>query len=460
MTRPLLLLVWLFVAGPSDAFTAAWKVPIERIAPGFKGNAKIPKLGKPPGESVFFLPGDELWDLSKILQIKEGAGPPFEGHKVIDVPWTGDWVVWNARSGMAIASGSRNDLLIAERIFSPNPDEVFCRALFEWSRGAKAEILRKLSGPWRSSERSKIEADGAVAKLECRHMGKDIEWFFNLSWPGADPGTTWELTSQCVTEENKRSALAHHSTGDEQWSIHGTLSRELEDGTPLSERRQIEKVGNQEKWPRPEKLPEKFPIDGTLALARYEVEMDFLSRGKDLPQIEEIQAPENLRDSVRGRFKDATAYLRHYGVALKSPGSFAAYDPLLSVLVVIGDQNDHDLCQKITADLDSWKYQNLQVCASFDPSSFGFLCQAGMKASIALKRSGEKEDLSFEVAPGWGEKNLDLTYALDTAIKGRAPQKFASTENFILGEPKTVGRYRLPDASERKVILSVADPKP
>jgi hypothetical protein len=459
MFRTIALIVIVFVEVTSASVTAAWKVSIEKIAPGFKDDAKVRKLDKLPGDSVFFKGGDELWDISGVLQIKTDVGAPFEEQKVTHVPWTGDWVVWNARSGMAIASGSRNDLLIAERIFAPDDDQVFFHTQLEWSRGAKAEVFRKLSGHWCLSDRTKIEVDGAEAELECWSMGSEIRVFFDLSWPGAEAASKWEISSGCVTREGKPTPLVSHGSGDERWFIHATISRELGDGTPLSERRSIEKEGKRQQWPPSLEQPDALPIDDSLSLVRYGVSSNFLSQKEDLPEIKEIEAPENLRNSVRGRFKDAKGFLRHYGVALKSPDSFAGYDPLLSVLVVIGEERDHETCRQITAGLGGHQYRNLQVDASLGADSFGLVCQAGMKSRIT-RAKGEVEDLVFEVEPGWGEESLDLIYGLDVTWEGRAPQRFASKAKFVLGAAKGIGRYRLPGGEEREVTLSVSDLQP
>lgn len=459
MMRPIPFFLALLVQVASASVTAGWKVQVEEIVPGFKDNAKVRKQGNPPGESTFFLPGDVLWDLSKVLQIKSGIGAPFEEPKVITIPWTGDWVVWNPRSRMAIASGSRNDLLIAERVFAPDVDQIFFRTQLEWSRGTTPGIFRKLSGRWCSAEKAKIEADGAGAELECWSLGRDLKVNFGLTWPGAEAGSRWEIASACITREGKLTRLVSHGSGDERWLIHGTISRELEDGTPLSERRWIEKEGKQRGWLHPGGEPDVLPIDGALSLVRYDVPEDFLTRGEALPAIMGIEAPENLRDSVRGRFMDAKGFLRHHGVALRSPGSFAGYDPLLSVLVVIAAESDHDICRKITAASDGYQDQNLQIDASVGPSSFGFACQAGMKALIS-HRKGEVEDLAFEVEPGWGEKKLDLSYTLDMTLEERAPQRFSSTANFTLGVGQAIGRYRLSGGEEREVTLSVSDLQP
>jgi hypothetical protein len=70
----LFLVILLAIAMPSTgaaSITAAWKVPIDRFAPDHEENPKVHKLEKPPGESGFFQAGDELWDVSKLLDVVE-----------------------------------------------------------------------------------------------------------------------------------------------------------------------------------------------------------------------------------------------------------------------------------------------------------------------------------------------------------------------------------------------------
>lgn len=153
----------LLVASAFAEETAAWQLPVERLIPGGMENPQVTKLDEPPGESVFFQTGDELWDLTKAVRFvmwevptwevptidpsqdpfADPFGVPYEPAWEVrkQIAFSGIWLVWNARSGQIVARGSRGELGMVEDALQIRklPHQVITTAVVK-SDGSEKEL--------------------------------------------------------------------------------------------------------------------------------------------------------------------------------------------------------------------------------------------------------------------------------------------------------------------------------
>jgi hypothetical protein len=242
--------------------TAAWKLPIERLAPDYETSSTIRKLDKPPAPSAFFQPGDVLWDVSKAWswpqegEVDEEADPfepdPDQGDKVPD-DWEGEWVVWNSRSGMFVARGSWGDIRRVERgiEFAERPS--LLRTTVQWEEAGKQ--VASLSLVTRSGEESSFSADGRSLKLTV--VGSESRWSRAadvaavVAWPGKEGGSRWEVLTGVTLMEGKRARLARQGSGADAWELFATVTKESVEGAAHNEARWIEVGGKLHLWKDP-----------------------------------------------------------------------------------------------------------------------------------------------------------------------------------------------------------------
>ena len=457
------LFLLLSVVGASHASViAAWKISIEQIAPDHENNDRVRKLDKPPGESAFFQPGDELWDLSRTMEIKEDAEaglPAGQDFRIVKIEWPGDWAVWNARTGMAVVRGSWNDLYIADKAFGVMETSAVLRTRFELVSGQGAPAkARGISLVSRSGEDATFDLDGMVSHITAWNSGWVCSLQFDVSWPDKDGESRWDITSSRVLQEGERVRLARHGSGDDGWELFGSISKELNDGTLLRESRWIEKDGRIEILKPPVSGKEAIKVSEDLTLKWYPVTTDFLTRlldEKAAAAVGEIEAPPALHEWVTGKFRDALGALQLNGIKMQAAGSFAGYDPRTSVLVVVATPEDHDFCDKVTASgLICRTSRTMWIESNPESGAWGLACETGTKAGISRKR-GEEENLVFKVEPNWGAAAIDLRYTMDLADGSR---RLVSATTLYRGVPQVFGSYSSSGEKESQVVITAGDP--
>lgn len=136
MFRLICAVLLLSAAAVHASMTAAWKVPVELYASLSEEGSR--KLTAPPGASAFFHPGDELWDIAE--QVMWHSPASLHDREGKPEPWPGEWLVWNARSGMIVARGSEIDLLLLDQTLDVlEKIPLLLRTKFETVQGPAAE---------------------------------------------------------------------------------------------------------------------------------------------------------------------------------------------------------------------------------------------------------------------------------------------------------------------------------
>jgi hypothetical protein len=421
----LLLIALLAIVFPSTgaaSISAAWKVPIDRLVPDHEKNPKVQKLEKPPGESGFFQAGDELWDVSKLLDVVErDLDDPFEETPTPEknpdrvLPFTGEWAVWNARSGMLVARGSYSDLLHAQEACGFNNQPEAVRVNFELMKGDKMEPeqalgMVALSGVTVSaeSEGMKIELEPSIGIGSAYH-----EIRLAVSWPAPGNDRRWDVVTALTCRDGVRFPIARHGTGEESWSLFGTAVSEHPDGTLVKDSRWIETqpVGLR---PWPVSISQRdmvqLRVDDRRTIAWYPVPPDHF----EIPPPRDLQAPADLEEWISGGFVDYLKVLADNGVDTKSPGFFAGFDPDRSELVVVADSVNQQRVLDLVKSVSVSPPTNIWVETSSDANTWGSMIRSGEKAVIKLKED-KTEIGSFEVESisTGNDQLVDLHCAVD-----------------------------------------------
>ncbi len=442
----LFLFALLAIAIPSTgaaSITAAWKVPIDRFAPDHEKNPKVHKLEKPPGESGFFQAGDELWDVSKLLDVVERdldemlPDDPFEESPTQEsptreknpdrvLPFTGEWAVWNARSGMLVARGSYSDLLHAQEACDFNDQPEAVRMNLELFKGDKMEPEQALGIVGFSMEEVSAESEGMKIDLE---PGINNESGFHelrlaVSWPAPGNDRRWDVVTALTCRDGVRFPIARHGTGEESWSLFGTAVSEHPDGTLVKDSRWIEThpVGLRP-WPVSISQREvvQLPVDDRRTIAWYPVPPDHL----EIPPRRDLQAPADLEDWISGGFVDYLKVLADNGVDTKSPGFFAGFDPDRSELVVVADSVNQQRVLNLVKSVSVSPPTNIWVETNSDANTWGSMIRSGEKAVIQLKED-KTEIGSFEVESisTGNDQLVDLHCAVDVMEGGQRVSNF------------------------------------
>jgi hypothetical protein len=462
----------LFLSACLEAsITAAWKIPVEHFARDYQTNDEIRKLEKPPGDSDFLQPGDELWDLSKALRYKVAAplpehGDPFaEPEKIkLDQSWYGEWLVWNARSGMVVARGSWNDIFAAQKLIGFEDAPVTIRTRVELVTAGKETLSVSLVAV--SDEESSAEDSGLKVDLAAKDLGPPglVDGEFSVSWPAAEKDSRWEVNTGVTLEEGKRTRLARRGRGPTRCEVFASASREFSNGVKVSEARSIEGRDGVTVWPvAPDGDPRKDRLGNGLLVWSFGFSSDvspIRNLGESSAKWPWMEAPAGHGEWLRGRVVDLRELLPRSGAELKGPDALAVFDPGSARITIAGTPEDVDVCEMaiLHSVLSDPIYgRDLWIETNPEAGGWGLTCRSGENARIA-KSSPAGNRPSFEIEPMIGESGriVDLHYEFDVFSKGAPAGQVKSATSLELGKPQEIAGHSVGEGEE-KVVLTVSE---
>lgn len=463
MKRMLPLLVWLFAVACSDAITAAWKVPLGNFVEDLATDDRVKKLGQAPGKSAFFHEGDELWDVSAALRWdrSDAAADPFD-EKVRAAgafKWQGDWIVWNERSKLMVASGSWMDLKDAEDALGYHALPILVRVRCEILSGEAGTLERSLSLVLRSGETAKASWEGASLKLE--GIANTSVWTDlrgEIRWPIKGTDQTWSVVTAATIPNGKRMLLASQGQGDGKWQLFAEVGVERIDGTPRSQTRWVENPDGVVIW-SPENLDSK-PVRRTLVsglgLGIFSVPTDLVQR-LDAESDDEaafVETPPQAEEWVRGHLLDVRDLFSPNGVRIEGEGSFAGFDAR-GCLVIIAKKEAVDLIEQLVEGGCYEPPSHAMVETNAQSGGWCLVARSGEKAEIKRSRAGESECL-FAIEPTLGSRDhlVDLRYTIDVMNGATAVGRSESASTLRIGDPQKVGSF-FSDGATTDLILTV-----
>ncbi len=459
------------------AYTAAWKLPGKNFVPDplHSEQGLIRQLDSPPGESKFFQPGDELWDITRSLKVQPGEEGVdlFQDKAREELPWQGEWAVWNARSGMVVARGAWNDLFLAETAlgFRDLPHNV--RVTLELESGAadqKGVVTRSLSLASLNDTAAEIRIDGFHAKLEPVAYMSDrvIDLRLSCAWPAAHQDSEWRVDTVSFFHDGERQRIARHGTGNAAWTLFSTAASELIDGTTLREARLLEGPEGPVMWLDPQfggftvkRLP--GGLVAGLAPMPSSLMNSFTSSigdAEDLRSLPDVEAPETLAEWVHGHLIDFREPLRQHGVSLNYPGAFAGYHLLSQYLYIVASPPEMDICEQLTAIIGPCLPARIWTETNAEAGAWGIACMSGEKAMI--ERTGnEREALRFAIEPvaGGDGQIFDIHLVAFDIVSGTSSRGKAASRILVQWNvPQPIATYRDAGGKELPIIVTVRAP--
>lgn len=449
------------------SITGAWKVSIGTAEKMF-GELPAP-LDQPPGESIFFQPGDKLINLSRIVNpgLRVGAAEDPSGKRpsrAVASGWQGDWIVWNARSERVVARGSWNDIELAKLCIGGGESiPKVLRMKFELSNGEGVRTFALVS---RSGEKSEGEFEGFKALMEPM-IEEDgfIETRIEVSWGSGVGDSRWDVATAVTMKDGHQLRLARQGEGKDAWELKVIGVCETADGTPWKEASTLEIQGGPK--PMPEQPRVGVPILAQLDARRWigvfqmrpgELAELFPDHVKDFTTM---NAPANASAWVRGPLLDIHEGFKDFGIGFGEDGSFAGLERTTDRLFVVGGESDIDLVDQVLQPMGPER-AGPPVWIETNPESgaWGIACLSGGKASIKRLPEAEKDERFFEVEPTQGGDRLyfDLRYAVSiiTAEDKKVGQLMSST-TLVKDRAQVVGSATGTDGKEVKVVVTAAD---
>jgi hypothetical protein len=463
-------LAWLALSLCVQAVTVAWKVPFHSPVADLALGVEAIKLEKAPAESTFFKEGDELWDISAAIYWDSGVngGDPFEEEPEKARPWKGDWIVWNARSGMLVARGSWRDIHRLEVNLLPDNIPTIQRAKFEFivTREGTAEPVRKnsitLAG--RDGEEAGAEIEGFKLKVksEANRQHTTSSNTLSFTWPGKEQGVRWELFSKFTTADGIRTRIAKGRDREVNWELFATTSPETADGTPINGERWIEGPAGAIPWVHYSTAKSsRRNLAGDLLIANYRVPASLaflLEEAEKNPPF--VDGPANMAGEVRGPFLDMRTLCRQNGAKFESPAAWVGFDPRTLSVVAIADREDQDLIEAI---LSMGSKAALSAWVETNPESggWGLLSHSGEKGSISWTKEGESYlACDFEPTIGGNDQVVDLRFQFDVVSDREKVGRLHSASTLFRSRPQLVGSFAAADGKAVEVIVTVdIDPR-
>jgi hypothetical protein len=243
-------LAWLALAlWAQSAVTVGWKIPISSISWDYRNDDKVRKLDKPPGGSAFFEPGDEVWDVSQSVLGWLGSSPEQLETSPGRKRWSGEWMVWNARSGMLVVRGSGADIAMIELgLDQVHPPELL-RTRIEMGTGPVARSSISLLS--RSGEEALLEWGTTSLKLTIVSSGPKgiLDATLAFAWPAEGNASCWNLQTALTVLDGQRCRLATQGGGEQRQELFITVTREIGHGIPAAEFRWKDEGTGVIPWP-------------------------------------------------------------------------------------------------------------------------------------------------------------------------------------------------------------------
>ncbi|WP_264487865.1 hypothetical protein [Luteolibacter arcticus] len=459
--------------GQASAVTAAWKVPVERIAPQFDA---APPLEKPPGDSAFFQPGDKLWDLSGSvswrIQVESHAGDqgdpfavPEPGEEQMD--WKGDWIVWNSRSGMIVARGSWCDVLLAQKAvgFEDFPDVIRIRV--EVKGPGEPRSLSLIS---RSGEKASLELGELRVEVEPVSSGSPdliIDSPVRVSWPAAGNHGRWQVVTAISFLDGHRYRIACHGAGDQRWELMASAEREFSDGTARKEARWLETSGGVKPWAVFESREKRMhqQLDANRWLGIYPsgagLSSHLLARSC-LQRRADIKPPAELAEWVSAPLADVRFFMEEQGIVFREEGCFAGIDPLSQKVFIVTDKAGQEMAaSSFRTFVDGELEPPIWIETNPESGGWGIASRSGEGAEIKRSGDGNGNNLLFhcETTQAADGVTFDHRYVLDVVSGDTKIGKLESNTTLTKGKPQVIGSGTAPDGKEVKVIVTASGPR-
>ncbi len=486
------VLLWfcLLACVAEAAVTVAWKIPMESVAPDFKTSGACKRLEKAPGSSAFIQAGDELWDISKAkswprgfkfpVKIgdpkeegpfggREGAWPtkPWSWNGEADPKWEGEWVVWNARSGMIVARGSWEDVRRIEAALDLYQRPEILRTKLELVEGGKPARLLSIVSRSGEDKEASVKAEGTEARVAAT-VSSDlwVEARLSASWPAGEGGKErWDLATTLSMQSGQRLPVAAHGEGKARSELFVTVVREWLDGTPVSQERWIEEQGTAVPWISP-KFQERVNFTASVGegrkvfMTQLPPVLGDMMHVAELPVPRAVDVPEVARECLRGSVLDFRPYLAAIeNCPALEQGDFAGFDPVSQHLLVIASPAAAEKFDDFFGCLYDPPLPGLWIETNREAGAWGLTLRSGEKCSLE-KRKGKRpvQTFTIEASGGHYQAPVELEYKMNIGPGGEGLLEAKTI--LPLDVFQEIGSFALPGGEEKKVVVKVKENVP
>jgi hypothetical protein len=453
----IICLAWLALALCAQAVTVGWRIPIKSISDNHAEDPKVRRLDSPPGKSAFFEAGDELWDVSTLVLGWLGHSPEVLEVSPAQRRWSGEWMVWNARSGMLVVRGPGADIAMIEMgLEQIHPPEVL-RTKIDMGMGRGARSWVSLLS--RSGEEASLELDQVNLKLTAVSSGSKGILDVNLSfaWPVEGKEAKWNVETALTVLDGRRSRFVAQGRDDTREELFITVTREFGQGVPASQFRWKEEKAGVIPWPESSDEVLKIALESERQIGVYKVQEDFLTRlgmeeGKELPKE---SAPALLGLSPVEDLVDIRPLLEQNGIKLKGPESFAVFHARSKRVVLVSNELNQDLFDVIVNGGSGCFFPDIWCEVSEESGGWGVVCRSGEKARLWQSAAGVA-DLGFEITPTEYPGNLfEASYQFDILISGVSAGRVKAKGVFTRDLPQIVATTKASDELEKEIALTI-----
>ncbi|WP_035609472.1 hypothetical protein [Haloferula sp. BvORR071] len=450
---PLLLLPGALVHA---AMTAGWQLPIQAFGISPNETEGVRKLDKPPSASPFFRPGDELWDLSGVIKGSSLGyinAEPFDAEPAEPEKWPGQWVVWNARSGMIVARGEKPDLGMIDMIVEARYLPKLLRTKVEMVNGADGKTA-SASLASRSGEKGSMISNHSEMVVEGTIGDSDyVDERLALKWSAGE--TNWTLNCAFTVRDGERVRIARHTDATGSWELFATPTVEYLHGVPVASSRWQESAGALAIWPRPAGGDPPELNENGLVVGMYHLAPDWLERlGADRGKLPTTEVPAFFDRWAKEPVVDARNPLREKGFKLSEPGAFAGFQTSSGRLFTATNLEDWKLLQVLVDGGCHYLPVVLWIEASASGGeSCGVVSRSGEKATLMSSRGEEERVFEIEPTIGSGDFIVDLRFRSDIEMSPGKFQRLESTASLLRDQPLPIAGLVLPGKEEQKVTL-------
>lgn len=415
--------------------TVAWRIPLDMVVSGGISHPGISRADKVPGESKFFQPGDELWDLSKAIKASmdirnyDHEVNPFEPTtphitRTEEESFEGEFVVWNARSESIVARGTPHQLGVVDQAIDlmSRPKQLKI-SLLSASEDAEQELHLMV----RSGEKGDIEEKGRRLEVAATLAVDGSLVGVALTATIPVPGGHHEVNTAAILQPGVPIEIARWQLEDTTCKLSMAAETWMAWGVRLNEVRRIEGQAHRLAGaPVTEERINGLRFAGGLQGRVFHVPPDFLARvDPSSSPLRRLKLPEALEGFLPPTLIDAREAMEDNGVSFDDELAVAGFDPRGSTLLVINTPEALDLIEMIACHGSEGPYV-ARIALEWGKSSASILCRSGEKSSIT-RAVGEKSFPLLETAANIAsDKSL-----IDCMIQFRTPDERMEMNNAV-----------------------------
>lgn len=437
-----------------------WKVPLAHILKDDILTKKdLPKMDRPPVESAFFQQSDTLLDLSAVNfpwpKKYTESGPIHDPFKPLDHEREGeplkpiiDWIVWNERSKMIVASCHALDWILLDEALGINslPANIHT-TMAVTNDNAEIHRMSLVAG----SNETESQASSETLSLEVTQIGTPDKTWVDLDLvakinDGED--NAYQIKSHFTLYDGTEQKVAHWDANGERWELKMTTEfqtfwggryadiRWAEIGGKLmniSDMKSLKETKNFINWAEiPENLSTKI----------FRVPSDLPMRliGNIKNPIQDFATDPNhpLLGPDSNHLLNLKKFCEENGVPMEHPNSVVVFCPYTSELFVASE----DVAIKLIEILFSPRPEHpplIRLDLQGEGATCSLVSLSGEKASI-VRTTGSESNALLNFAPslgaGWRLASVSLEYQDGSGLFDLVTQK-----TFALGQPTEIASF-------------------